>query len=83
MEINCIVIVTLVAYTFGAINKLFIPIIPNKYIPIQNVIIGFVSALICYFIEIESNLFSAIIVCLTATMGAGGISDLIQLRKDV
>ena len=81
MEINYIVIITLVAYIFGSINKLFMPSIPNKFIPIQNLIIGFVSAFICYFMKIESNLFSAIIVCLTATMGAGGISDLIQLGR--
>lgn len=48
MEINCVVIITLVTYIFGSINKLFIPIIPNKYIPIQNVIIGFISGFICY-----------------------------------
>lgn len=81
MEINYIVIISLVTYIFGAINKLFITSIPNKYIPIQNVIIGFISAFICYFMKIESNLFIAIITCLIATMGAGGISDLIELGK--
>ncbi len=31
MEFNHMVIITLVTYIFGSINKLFIPSIPNKY----------------------------------------------------
>ena len=81
MEINYMVIITLVSYVLGAINKLFVKTIPNKYIPMQNVIVGFVSAFICYFMKIESNLFSAIVMCLISTMSAGGISDLIQLGR--
>ena len=78
MEITYIVIVGLVAYVLGAVTKMFIDVIPNKYIPIQNVLIGVVSALICYFTKIEASLLQAIFLCLTATMGAGGIADLIK-----
>lgn len=81
MEITYVIIITIVAYVFGAITKLFIDSIPNKYIPIQNVIIGFVSALICYFCNVESDLLQAIVLCLMATMGAGGIADLVNLKN--
>lgn len=81
MEITYIIIISLVAYIFGSITNLFIPSIPNKYIPIQNVVIGLISSIICYFTKIETNLLYSIIMCLMSTMSAGGIADLIKLGK--
>lgn len=81
MEITYVVIITLVAYVLGAITKVFVTKIPNKYIPLQNVLIGLISAFICYFTKIETNLLQAIVLCLVATMGAGGIADLIKINK--
>ena len=76
MEITYVIIIAIVAYIFGAITKVFIDNIPNKYIPIQNVLVGVISALICYFTKVEPNLLQAFVLCLVATMGAGGIADL-------
>ena len=56
MEITYVIIIAIIAYIFGAITKIFVDSIPNKYIPIQNVIIGIISALVCYFTGIEPNL---------------------------
>lgn len=81
MEITYVVIIAIVAYILGAITKIFIDAIPNKYIPIQNVIVGVISALICYFTGIEEKLLQAIVLCLIATMGAGGIVDLINIKN--
>jgi len=81
MEITYVVIITLVAYVLGSITKIFIDKIPNKYIPLQNVLVGLISAFICYFTKIETNLLQAIVLCLMATMGAGGIADLIKIKK--
>lgn len=81
MEITYVVIITLVAYVLGSITKIFIDKIPNKYIPLQNVLIGLISAFICYATKIETNLLQAIVLCLMATMGAGGIADLIKIKK--
>lgn len=81
MEITYVVIIAIVAYVLGAITKIFIDSIPNKYIPIQNVVVGIVSALICYFTGIETNLLQAIVLCLVATMGAGGVADLVNIGK--
>ena len=82
MEITYVVIITLVAYCLGSITKVFIDKIPNKYIPLQNVIIGIISALICYFTKIETNLLQAIVLCILSTMGAGGIADLTKIKKE-
>lgn len=80
MEITYVVVIAIIAYIFGAITKIWINEIPNKYIPVQNVIIGVISAVICYFTGIEPNLLQAIVLCLVACMGAGGIADLINIK---
>lgn len=81
MEITYVIIITLVAYVLGSITKIFIDKIPNKYIPLQNVLIGLISAFICYFTKLETNLLQAIVLCLMATMGAGGIADLVKINS--
>lgn len=81
MEITYVIIIGIIAYIFGAITKLFIEEIPNKYIPIQNVLIGIISAIICYFTGIEPNILQAFGLCLVATMGAGGVADLINIKN--
>ena len=81
MEITYVIIIAIIAYIFGAITKIFIDEIPNKYIPIQNVLIGIISAVICYFTGIEPNLLQAFVLCLVATMGAGGVADLINIKN--
>lgn len=81
MEITYIIIIAVVAYIFGAITKAFVDKVPNKFIPLQNVVIGIISALICYFAKIETDFLQSVILCLTATMGAGGVSDLIKSFK--
>ena len=81
MEITYIVIITVVAYILGSITKVFIDEVPNKYIPLQNVVVGLVSAFICFFTKVETDLLQAIVLCLVATMGAGGIADLVKIKK--
>lgn len=73
----------LVAYTFGAITKIFIEKLPNKYIPIQNIIIGIVSGIVCYFLKIDDNMLNSILLGIMSTMSAGGIADLIKIPKTV
>ena len=82
MEITYVIIIAIIAYIFGAITKIFVDSIPNKFIPIQNVLIGVISAIICYFTGIEPNLLQAIVLCIVACMGAGGIADLINIKKE-
>ena len=81
MEITYVVVIAIVAYILGAITKTFIDKIPNRFIPLQNVVIGLISALICYFTKIEPNLLQAICLCMMATMGAGGVADLLKVYK--
>lgn len=81
MEITYVIVIAIIAYIFGAITKVFIDTIPNKYIPIQNVVIGIISGLVCYFIGIEPNIIQSLVLCIVACMGAGGIADLINIKN--
>ncbi len=81
MNITIPLIVPTVAYTSGAITKIFIKKLPNRYIPIQNVIIGIISAIICVSSNLENNFLNALVLCIISTMGAGGLSDLASKNK--
>lgn len=81
MEISYAVIVFITTYICGAITKTFIDEIPNKYIPIQNVLIGIVSGLLYYFVVGETSLVQSLILCFMAAIGAGGTADLKDIKK--
>ena len=81
LTITYVLIVALVTYIFGAFTKAFIETIPNKYIPLQNVIIGVVSGILCYYTKVEPDLFTSLILCLIASSGAGGVADFIKMFK--
>ncbi len=78
MQISYVLIVAIVTYLLGSFTKLKWSTLPHKYIPIQNAIIAVISTFICFFSKIEPNFIQAFILCFTATMGAGGIHDLLS-----
>ena len=81
MQITYLIIIAIISYVLGAINKLKWQKMPNKYIPIQNVIIGVISGLVCYIFKIEPNFLNSMVLCLSSTMSEGGIADLMKLGK--
>jgi len=81
MEITYMVIVTLVTLIAGAITKTFVDVVPNKFIPLQNLIIGLVATAICFFGGIETDFLQALCLCVFASMGAGGIADLKKVKE--
>ena len=82
MEVTYMLIVSVVAYILGAVDRLFMETIPNKFIPIQNVIVGLISGIVCYFADIETNLFNSIIICIVASQAAGGMTELFPPKKN-
>ncbi len=81
MTLTSSIVIMLVAYVFGAITKMFIDTIPNKFIPIQNVLIGVLSGIICFYLKINDTLLEAILLGIMSTMSAGGLADLIDTKK--
>lgn len=81
MEMTYTTIVFITTYIVGAITKTFADNIPNRFIPIQNVIIGVFSGFVCYFIGFEENLVTSLILCIVASLGAGGTADLMKVGE--
>lgn len=82
MEVTYIVVVSLITYCMGALSKAFFTTLPNRFIPLQNVLIGAISGLVCYYSKLENDFLAAFILCITASMGAGGIADLSKTKKN-
>ena len=82
MEVTYVIIVGIISYILGSITKIFVDSIPNRFIPIQNVLIGLISGLICYFTKVEPNLLQSLVLCFFAATGAGGTADLLQTKID-
>lgn len=70
-------VITLIA---GAITKTFIEEIPTKFIPIQNLAIGIISAIICIVFDVETNILQAFVLCILASFGAGGAYDFAKTK---
>lgn len=80
MAITMSVVVIVISYICGEITKSFIDNIPNRYIPIQNVIIGALCGIMCFFIGLNKNIIFSITLCLISSLSAGGIFDLIKTK---
>ena len=80
MEITYAVIVAIVKLATGAITKAFVEVIPDKFIPLQNLLIGIISAVLCIVFDIEPDVLQAFVLCIMASLGAGGAYDLVMTK---
>ena len=80
MEITIPSIITFVTLIMGMISKKF-SIMNSKHIPFQNVLIGIVSGVLVFLTDLETNILNAIITCLIASLGAGGLYDTIKAKS--
>ncbi len=55
-------------------------VIPSRFVPIQNIIIGIISAGIAIYMNLFDDWPTAIIVSLGMTLGAGGGYDAIRIK---
>lgn len=83
MTMNEIVIVVtaFITYVFGILSKKF-DWVESTYIPVQNLLIGFIAGLLVYVSGINSNPISSIIVCCASALTAGGAYDLGKAGKN-
>ena len=80
MEITVALIITAITLLAGQITKM--TSIPNKYIPLQNIIIAVISAIICIIFKVENmTVLETVITCIFGTMSAGGIVDIKDVVK--
>lgn len=81
MELTISSIVALITLIMGQITKK-LGLVDKKYIPYQNLVIGLVSGLICWLVELEPNIWVALLSCLIASYGAGGLYDNLTIRSE-
>lgn len=81
MEITIGIIVMCFTLIAGQITK--VTDIPNKYIPLQNIIIAILSSIVCCIFKVEGmSILETIVTCVFATMSAGGIADLKKIKEE-
>ncbi len=55
--------------------------IPSRLIPIQNIVIGVISAIIAVYFNLYNNVPLAIFSCLVVSLGVGGAYDAVKTKK--
>lgn len=81
MQITVAIVVMALTLVAGEITK--VTNIPNKYIPLQNLIISVLASIVCIVFHVENLApLETILTCIFATMSAGGIADLSKVKGD-
>ena len=80
MEITVALVITAITLIAGQITK--ITSIPNKFIPLQNLIIAVVASIICIVFDVQDmSVLETIITCVFGTMSAGGLADIKKIAE--
>lgn len=78
-ELIFAVVTAVVTGVLGSITKN--TVIPSKYIPLQNIAIGIVAAVVAVYFKLFNDIPTAIIVSLAISLGVGGTYDAVQIPK--
>jgi hypothetical protein len=83
MELNYMVIVAFITFVVAEILKVFS--INKKILPLVNLGIGIVAAVVCYFTGILPSgsplqIAAGLISCVIASCGAGGFYDVLKTK---
>lgn len=81
MELTVASVVALITLLMGQITKK-LGLVDKKYIPYQNLVIGLISGVICWLVDLQPNILVAILSCLIASYGAGGLYDNLTIRGE-
>ena len=56
-------------------------VVPSKWIPIQNIVVGLISACVAIYFDLFASIPVAIVTCLAVSLGVGGGYDAIQAKN--
>jgi hypothetical protein len=76
-ELIFAVVTAVITGVLGAIMKN--RVIPSKYIPIQNIVIGIISGLIAVYFGLFQDIPTALVMSLAIALGVGGAYDATQI----
>jgi len=79
LELIFAVVTAVITGILGAVMK--DKVLPSKYIPIQNIIIGLIAAFIAVCFNLFDNYPLAILVSLGMSLGVGGAYDATKTKK--
>jgi hypothetical protein len=79
MNLTITGIIAVVTYLMGQITKK-LGWVNKKYIPIQNIVIGLISGVLCWLVDLEPDIVKAIIACIITCLGTGGAYDLATIN---
>lgn len=71
---------TVMTLLFGGLAKKF-EWVETTYLPIQNVLIGILAGILCWLIDLNDNILTSILICLTSSLCAGGVYDVSQVKR--
>lgn len=78
-ELIFAVVTAVVTGVLGTITKNH-PI-PSRFIPIQNIVIGLISAIVAAYFKLFTDIPTAIVMSLAIALGVGGAYDATQISK--
>lgn len=83
MEITIELIFALVQAVITAILGAVLKdkVVPSNMIPIQNIVVGLISAIIAIYFGLFANVPIAIVTCLAISLGVGGGYDAIKTNN--
>lgn len=79
LELIFAVVTAVITGLLGCLTKN--RVIPSKYIPLQNIVIGIVSGLIAVYFGLFQDIPTALIMSLAIALGVGGAYDATQIPK--
>ena len=80
IELIFALVQAVVTAVLGAILK--DKVVPCHLVPIQNIVIGFISALVAIYFNLFSNVPLAIVICLAISLGVGGGYDALKIKDN-
>lgn len=78
VELIFLVVTAVITGILGAFMK--DKILPARFIPIQNIVIGILSGLIAVYFGLFPTIPVAMLSCLAISMGVGGTYDLTKTK---
>lgn len=80
IELIFALVQAVVTAVLGAILKN--KVVPSHLVPIQNIVVGLISAVIAIYFDLFVNIPLAIFICLAISLGVGGGYDALKIKNN-
>lgn len=77
-ELIFAVVTAVITGVLGAFTKN--RVVPSRFIPLQNIVIGLISAVVAVYFGLFNDIPTAIVMSLAIALGVGGAYDATQIK---